>query len=75
MNIYKTMMKHQHKFFTDMHSVLNHHKHFTVKKNAAGLSVLYINGNFVASCKADNTNEMVLYYGNRETQREISKQS
>lgn len=73
MNMYKTMMKHQNAFFSDIHEVLEHHKHFTVKENAAGLSVLYIGGRFVASCNAQDKNDMVLYYGNRETQRKINK--
>ena len=73
MNMYKTMMKHQNIFFSDMYEVLDHHKHFTVKENAAGLSVLYIDGSFVASCNGEDTNDMVLYHGNRETQRKINK--
>ena len=55
MNMYKTMMKHQNAFFSDMHEVLNHHKHFTIKENATGLIVLYIDGRFVASCNAQDT--------------------
>lgn len=73
MNIYKTMMKRHHSFFSSMFDVLNHHKSFTVEENAAGLSVLYIDGRFVASCNGDDTEDMVLYYGNRETQRKINK--
>ena len=73
MNIYKTLMKHQHSFFSSMSDVLEHHKNFTVKEDAAGLSVLYIDGQFVASCNRDDTEDMVLYHGNRETQRKINK--
>lgn len=73
MNMYKTMMKHQNTFFSNMYEALNHHKHFVVKENAAGLSVLHIDGRFVASCNAQDKNDMVLYYGNRETQRKINK--
>ena len=73
MNMYKTMMEHQNAFFSDMYEVLEHHKHFTVKENTAGLGVLYIGGRFVASCNAQDKNDMVLYYGNRETQRKINK--
>lgn len=56
-----------------MFDVLKHHKSFAVEENAAGLSVLYIEGRFVASCNGDDTEDMVLYYGNRETQRKINK--
>lgn len=73
MNMYKTMAKHQNAFFSGMHEVLNHHKNFTLKENAHGLIVLLINGKFVASCNSDDTADMVLYYGNRETQRKINK--
>lgn len=73
MNMYKSMAKHQNAFFSDMCEVLNHHKNFTLKENAHGLSVLYIDGRFVASCNNDDTEDMVLYYGNRETQRKINK--
>lgn len=73
MSIYKTMMKHQNSFFSNMGDVLKHHKNFTVKENAAGLSVLCIAGRFVASCNGDEVEDMVLYYGNRETQRQINK--
>lgn len=73
MSIYETMMKHQHSFFSNMSDVLKHHKNFAVEENAAGLSVLYIDGRFIASCNGDDTEDMVLYYGNRETQRKINK--
>lgn len=73
MNMYKTMVKHQNAFFSDMYEVLNHHKNFTLEDNAHGLSVLYIDGRFVASCNAQDKSDMVLYYGNRETQRKINK--
>lgn len=71
--MYKTMLKHQNTFFSTAQDVLDHHKHFTVEENAAGLNVLLINGSFTASCNVDDTEDMVLYYGNRETQRQLKK--
>lgn len=71
MNMYKTMMKHQNTFFTCSEDVLKHLKGFHLSVNQHGLSVLKIDGKFVSSCKDEDTEDMILYYGNRQVQRNI----
>lgn len=71
--MYKTLLKHQNTFFSGAEAVLEHHKNFSVKKNSSGLNVLSIDGKFVASFTDSDYNAAMMYYGNRETQRNLNK--
>lgn len=69
--MYKTMLKNQTTFFTFVEDALAFFKgRFQLTTNDHGLYVLNLDDKFVASFKAEDKEDAILYYANRQIMRE-----
>lgn len=72
--MYKTFRKFQHSFFYSSEDVLKHFsKRFELSTNQHGLFVLKVDGKFVASFYPHQKEDAILYYGDLEVFRTLSK--
>ena len=69
--MYKTMLKNQNTFFSFAEDAITFFKgRVHVSTNYHGLYVLKLDGKFIASFKAEEKDDAILYYANRQVMRE-----